>query len=174
MKGLIEIYTGEGKGKTTSALGLVIRARGHRLKIAWASFHKEPQKYKYGEFSILRKIGIDVFHFAKKHPYFSKNVRKESLRKACIKGLEFIKKLFKEGKYQIIVLDEILISLREGYLKEKEILELMKNKPKTIELVLTGRGATKKIIKEADLVSYIKKIKHPYDRGISYRKGIEY
>ena len=174
MKGLIEVYTGEGKGKTTASLGLAIRARGHNLKVAWIYFHKQPQKYKYGEFSILKKIGVDTFGFAKKHPFFSKKVKKENLRKLCLQALEFIKKLFQEKKYQIIILDEILISLREGFLKEEEVLGLLEIKPPNIELILTGRSAPEKIIEKADLVSYIKNIKHPYDKGFKARKGIEY
>lgn len=77
-------------------------------------------------------------------------------------------------EYDILILDEIIISLRDGFLKEKEILDVLNSKPEKLELILTGRDATKKIIKKADLVSEIKKIKHPYDSGMKGRKGIEY
>lgn len=170
-KGLIQIYTGDGKGKTTAALGLACRARGHGLRVYYICFHK---KRRYGEHRILKKLGIDSFGFAKKRPHSFKNISKEEFRKACLRGLEFIKKIFKENKYDLLILDEILISLREGFLKEAEILDIFRSKPKNLELVLTGRGLTKNLLKEADLVSEVKKIKHPYSLGIKRRKGIEF
>jgi cob(I)alamin adenosyltransferase len=96
------------------------------------------------------------------------------MRLKCLKGINFIKKLYTQNKYDLLILDEINIGLRDKFLKEKEVLEILKTKPNKLELVLTGRGATKAIIKKADLVSEIKKIKHPYDSGIQARKGIEY
>jgi len=172
-KGLIEVYTGDGKGKTTAVIGLACRAIGHNLKVCYIYFHKNPERWSYGEFKILEKIGIDVFGFAKEHPYFDK-VEKEKLREECLKGIKFIKKIYKEKKYDVIICDEILISLRDGFLKEEEIIKIMEKKPENVELVLTGRIATEKIIEKADLVSEIKKIKHPYDKGIKSREGIEY
>lgn len=173
-KGLIEVYTGDGKGKTTSAIGLSIRAKGNNMNACIIFFHKNPERWKYGEDEILKKIGIDLFYFAKEHPYFNKNLKKEDIRKECLKGIEFVKKIYDGKKYDIIILDEILISLRDGFLKEEEIIEIMEKKPENIELILTGRGATEKIIERADLVSEIKKIKHPFDKGIKARRGIEY
>lgn len=174
MKGLIEIYTGDGKGKTTAAVGLAIRAIGHNLKVCYIYFHKDPEKWKYGEIKVLKKLGIDIFGFAKKHPHFYKNVSKMSMRKECLKGLEFIKKIYNENKYDILILDEINISIRDGFLDEKEVVEILNTKPTNLEIVLTGRGAPNKIIEKADLVSEIKEIKHPYKVGIKRRKGIEY
>ena len=173
-QGLIQIYTGDGKGKTTSALGLAMRARGHGLKVCYIYFHKEPRKWEYGEHKILKKIGVKVFGFAKEHPYFFKKINPEKVREACLKGLGFVKGIFKSNNYDILILDEILISLRDGFLKEEEILEIFNDKPRNLELVLTGRGATDKIIENSDLVSEIKKIKHPYDKSTKRRKGIEY
>lgn len=173
-KGLIQIYTGNGKGKTTAAVGLTFRAIGQGLKVCYIYFHKDPKIWGYGEHRILRKFGVKVYGFAKKHPHFFKDITKVKVRKECLRGLKFIKMAFKENKYDILILDEILISVRNGYLKEKEILDTLDSKPKDLELVLTGRGATKKIIEKANLVSEIKKLKHPYDLGIQRRKGIEY
>jgi cob(I)alamin adenosyltransferase len=172
-KGLIEVYTGDGKGKTTAAIGLACRAIGHNLKVCFIYFHKNPERWGYGEFKILEKIGVDIFGFAKEHPHFDK-VEKEKLREECLKGIEFIKKIYKEKKYDVIICDEILISLRDGFLNEEEIIKIMEEKPKNVELVLTGRYITEKIIEKADLVSEIKKIKHPYDKGIKSREGIEF
>ncbi len=173
-RGLIQIYTGDGKGKTTAAVGLAVRARGHNLRVCYIYFHKDPEKKAYGEFKLLEKFGVDVFGFARKHPHFSKDLAAEDVRRECLNGLEFIKKLYQEEKYDIVILDEIVISLRDGFLEEEEILEILEMKPEELELVLTGRGATEKIVEKADLVSEIKKIKHPYDSGMQGREGIEY
>ncbi len=173
-KRLSQVYTGRGKGKTTAAVGLAVRAAANGLKVCWICFFKDPDRRKYGEHRALKKLGIDMFAFAKKHPRFHKGANRDKIRQECLKALEFVKKIYKENIYDILVLDEILISLRDGFLKEKEILEILDLKPEKLELVLTGRGATKKIIEKADLVSMVKKIKHPYDMGIQSRKGIEY
>lgn len=173
-EGLIQVYTGEGKGKTTAAVGLACRARGHNLKICYIYFHKDPDKFGYGELKSLKKLGINIFGFAKKHPHFYKKIDPDDIRKECLKGIEFIKRIFEKNKYNVLILDEILVSLRDGFLKEKELLDMLNFKPENLEIVLTGRGATQKIIKKANLISEIKKIKHPFDYGIKGRKGIEY
>lgn len=171
MKGLIHVYTGEGKGKTTAAIGLACRALGHNLKVCFICFYKDP---KYGEYNTLRKLGVDIFGFAKRHPYFFKNTNPADIRRECLGALEFIKEIYRENKYDILILDEINISVRDGFLSEKEVLNILDSKPKDLELILTGRSASQKIIEKADLVSEIKKIKHPYDLGTKARKGIEY
>ncbi|MDP2754418.1 MAG: cob(I)yrinic acid a,c-diamide adenosyltransferase [Nitrospirota bacterium] len=173
-KGFIQIYTGDGKGKTTAAVGLAVRARGHDLKVCYVYFHKDPEKWEYGEHRVLEKLGVDVFGFAKKHPHFYKNIDPDDIRKECLIGIEFIKKIYQEKKYHILILDEINISLRDGFLKEEEVFEILDSKPEDLELILTVRGAPEKIIKMADLVSEIKNIKHPFDKGIKGREGIEY
>jgi len=173
-KGLVQVYTGDGKGKTTACIGLACRAIGHNFKVCWIYFHKEPERFGYGEIKTLEKLGIDIFGFAKKHPYFDKDVTLDDMRRECLKGIEFVKKIYQEDKYDVLILDEILISLRDGLLNEKELLEILDSKPQNLELVLTGRGATEKIINKADLVSDVKNIKHPYDIGIKGREGIEY
>ncbi|MBU0700861.1 cob(I)yrinic acid a,c-diamide adenosyltransferase [bacterium] len=174
MKGLIQVYTGDGKGKTTAAVGLAIRARGHGLRVGYIHFHKEPERWGYSEHRILAELGVDIFGFAKKHPHFHKEVSPEEVRKECLYGLGFIRKLYNENKYDLLILDEINISMRDGFLKEEEVLEILEAKPEALELVLTGRGTPQKIIENADLVSEIKAIKHPYNMGIHGRKGIEY
>jgi len=173
-KGLIQVYTGDGKGKTTAALGLAVRAIGHNLKVCYIYFHKGPDTWEYSEHATLRKLGVDIFGFAKKHPHFFKEIDPNEIRKECLEGLEFINEFYQENKYDILILDEIVISLRDAFLKEEEVLDILDSKPENLELILTGRGATKKIIEKADLVSQINKIKHPYDLEIKRRKGIEY
>ena len=173
-KGLIHIYTGDGKGKTTAAVGLAVRARGHNLRVAYVYFHKDPRRWGYGEHKILKKIGVDIFGFAKKHPHFYKKSDPDKIRKECLKGLGFIEALYNTKKYNMIILDEINISLRDGFIKKEELLDIIKIKPHDLELVLTGRGAKEEVIQRADLVSKIEKIKHPHDSGTQKRIGIEY
>jgi len=173
-KGLIQIYTGRGKGKTTAAMGLALRAVEGDLKVCYVSFHKNCGGYNCGGAAMLKKIGISVYGFAEESICDGKNFNKDEIRNDCLKGLEAIKSIFKENKYDVLILDEIIISVREGFLKENEVLDLMESKPASLELVMTGRDASENIIKKADLVSEIKKIKHPYDTGKKARRGIEY
>ncbi len=172
-KGLIQVYTGDGKGKTTAVIGLACRARGHNLKVCYIYFHKDPKKWEYGEHKVLNKLGVETIGFAQKHPHFYKKANRDKICQECLDSLEFIKRIYQEN-YDILILDEILISLRDGFLKEEEILNILNTKPESLELILTGRGATEAIIKKAGLVSEIKKIKHPYDAGVKRRKGIEF
>jgi cob(I)alamin adenosyltransferase len=173
-KGLIQVYTGDGKGKSTAAIGQAVRAAGHGFKVGFVSFFKDPEIFGYGEFEPLQKLGIETFVFAKKHPHFYKNLSFDEVREECLKGVEFIKELFKDESWDMLVLDEINIATRDGFLKEEEVLSLLKAKPEQLELVLTGRGATEGIIKEADLVSEVREVKHPYNQGVQGREGIEY
>ncbi|MGQ9546059.1 MAG: cob(I)yrinic acid a,c-diamide adenosyltransferase [Dehalococcoidia bacterium] len=173
-KGLIQVYTGEGKGKSTAAIGQAVRAAGHGFKVGLVSFFKDPESFGYGECKSLEKLGIKVFHFAKRHPHFYKELDHDGVRQECSRGLEFIKELFQDQSWDMLVLDEINIAVRDGFLKEEEILSLLEAKPAKLELVLTGRGATKKIMEKADLVSEVKEVKHPYRQGIKSREGVEY
>lgn len=173
--GLIQVYTGDGKGKTTAAIGLASRALGHGLKVCYINFHKGEHKDEhYGEIKLLKQLGIDMYRFAEKHPHFYKNEPAEKIRQECLTALKFIEEILKQKKYALLILDEILISVRDKFISEEELLELLNKKPENLEIVLTGRSATEKIIEKADLVSEIKKIKHPFDIGMKRRKGIEY
>ena len=174
MGGVINIITrkGEGKGKTTAAIGLAWRAREHNLKVCYIYFHKNPDKWKSGKHETLQKLGVDVFGFAKKHPHFFREIDLSEGRKECLKGLEFIRKIYKKKEYNILILDEIKISLRDRFLKEKEILDILDLKPEDLDLILTGRGVSNKIIERADLVSEIKNIKHHYDKEGQRKKGL--
>jgi cob(I)alamin adenosyltransferase len=173
-RGFIQVYTGDGKGKTTAAIGQIIRALGHNLKACYISFHKDADRWGYGELKILKNLGVDTFSFANEHPHFCKKVSARKLRNECKKAVKFIKiKIFK-ASYDILVLDEINIALRDGYMKEKEVEKLLKDKPKSLNIILTGRGAPDRMLKKADLVSEMKKVKHPFDRRIKSRMGVEF
>ena len=172
--GLIHVYTGDGKGKTTAAIGLATRALGHGQKVCYCSFHKNPEKYGYNEMQSLRKLGADVFNFAKGHPHLNKNLDENVIRQETHDAVKKVRnELFAAG-YDIMILDEINISVRDNYLGEDLLLELLQVKPAGLELVLTGRNATEAVMEAADYVSEITKRKHPYDRKIISREGIEY
>jgi cob(I)alamin adenosyltransferase len=173
-RGLIQVYTGDGKGKSTAAIGQVVRAAGHGFKVGLICFIKAPELFGYGEFEPLQKVGIATFFFAKKHPHFYKDLGFAEVREECLKGIGFIEELFQDKSWDMLALDEINITIRDGFLKEEEVLPLLEAKPQKLELILTGRGATEGIIKKADLVSEVKKVKHPYDQGMQSREGIEY
>ena len=173
-KGLIQVYTGGGKGKSTAAIGQAVRAAGHGFKVGFISFFKDPEAFGYGEYKSLDKLGIRTFLFARKHPHFYKELNPDDVCRQCSEGLGFIKELFQDPSWDMLVLDEINIALRDGFLKEEDVLALLEMKPEKLELVLTGRGVGQKIIEKADLVSEIREVKHPYSRGVKSREGIEY
>ncbi len=173
-KGLIQVYTGPGKGKSTAAIGQAVRAAGHGFKVGLVTFFKDPEAFGYGEYKSLKKLGIKTHLFAKKHPHFYRELNLDDVRQECSRGLEFVRELFRDPSWDMLVLDEINIAVRDGFLREEEVLSLLETKPEKLELILTGRGITEKIIEKADLVSEVKEVKHPYSRGIKSRKGIEY
>jgi len=173
-KGLIQVYTGNGKGKSTAAIGQATRAAGHGFKVGFISFFKDPDVFGYGEYKSLERLGVTTFLFAKRHPHFYKELNPEDVCRECCRALAFIRELLQDPSWDMLVLDEIIIAVRDGFLKEEQVLSLLEAKPRKLELVLTGRGATKGIIEKADLVSEVREVKHPYSQGVKSRKGIEY
>ena len=166
---MIQVYTGNGKGKTTAALGLAIRAAGSGLQVYIGQFVKGKN---YGELKALKKIkNIRVEQFGR-GCFLKERPAREDIELAG-KGFEKIKKIISEGKYNVVILDEINIALKLGLIKLRGLLSLIKKTPKKIELVLTGRYAHPKITEVADLVSEIKEIKHYFQKGVQARKGIE-
>ncbi len=172
--GLIHIYTGDGKGKTTSAIGLATRALGGGCRVCYVSFHKRPERYGYTEMDSLRQLGATVLNRAKGHPKLDKTIDPEVTKRETMEALDEIARLIKEESFDLLIMDEILISVRDEYIPEQRLVDFIEGKPTYTELVMTGRGATPRIIELADYVSNIQKIKHPFDRGIMSRKGIEY
>lgn len=175
--GYIQIYTGNGKGKTTASLGLAMRALGRKWKVLIIMFTKGGDNY--GELTSFRKLseeinqnltivqaGLDRIIYA-----HNKNSNDE---KEIKKGWELAKKAILSNEYQLIILDEINIAIDLDILDVNEVLEVLKNKPKTMEIVLTGRNAHKKVVEIAHLVSEIKPVKHYWNTGVVARKGIEY
>ena len=171
-KGLIHIYTGNGKGKTTAATGVIVRALGQGQKVLLARFLK-PEKPETGEIKLLSQqpditiltAGIGIIG---KMP--DKQVMVENVGKTFAEA----KKLALSGDYDLAVFDEINNSMHNGYIETDEIKELIADRPEHVNLILTGRNAPDEIQELADLVTSMDKIKHPYDAGIQARKGLEF
>lgn len=171
-KGLVIVITGNGKGKTTAAFGQALRAIGQGYKVFILQFMKGR---KYGEFIAaekylphltIRMSGLDSF-------VMRNNPAAIDIELAQ-KGLDAAQKAINSGKYNMVILDEINVALDFKLIKLKNVIELIKNKPPALDLILTGRYASAEIIKLADTVSEIKEIKHHYAAGIKDRAGIEY
>jgi len=175
MTGLVHIYTGNGKGKTTAACGLAIRAWGSGLKVLMIQFLKGSDT---GEIKCFEKLGENfVFHRGRKVKGFVWNMNEEQLkdtRNICLEDLEWLKNEITNCDYDLLIMDEVMGCLSNGFLNIEEILEFIKNKPEKLEIVMTGRNAPKELIDIADYVSVINAQKHPFDKGIPARKGIEY
>lgn len=170
--GLVHIYTGEGKGKTTAAIGIAVRAKSRGLNTFFGQFFKE--KNAGGEILLLNSLDIKTLIFDRiKSPYFHPNIDKAILEGEIKKALSCLSEIFKEDKLDLMILDEFICLISTGLLSEKVALEFLKSRPKKLEIVLTGRGATPKLMKYADYITYMQKIKHPKDEGIKARKGIE-
>ncbi len=169
MKGYIQVYTGNGKGKTTAAIGLAIRATGAGKRIFIAQFVKG---MRYSEIKALDKFdNIDVRQYGLK--CFIREKPKQADIDAARKGLADIQDIFSTGEYDVIILDEANIAVHFDLFSEAELLDVMARKPEKTELIITGRYAGKKVIEKADLVTEMKEIKHYYNQGIMARKGIE-
>jgi cob(I)alamin adenosyltransferase len=167
---LIQVYTGNGKGKTTAALGLALRAAGAGLKVFIGQFVKGRD---YSELNSLKKIkNIKVEQFGR-GCFIRKKLDRKDIELAK-KGLEKIKKIISKTVCDVVILDEINVALKLKLIKLEDVIFLIKNTPKKTELILTGRYAYPKILKIADLVSEIKEVKHYYRKGVKARKGIEF
>lgn len=183
-QGLVQVYTGMGKGKTTAALGLAMRAAGHGLRVCFVQFLKGP--WDSGERKAAARLSpeIEIHAFGAPHwgdrsqadedtPWWKLPPSDED-RKQAQEGMLFARRAVTGGDYDIVVLDEILGALNFGLVSVEELLGLVCAKPPKVELVLTGRDAPDEILKAADLVTEMNAVKHPYDRGVKARKGIEY
>lgn len=176
MKRLIHIYTGQGKGKTTACVGAAIRAVGQGMKVYFVQFQKGSDS---GELKILRSIdNIDVYRIcdSKKFYYYMNDEEKQiyvnTHKQAFLKVVDTI---FQNPlKYDMLVLDEILGAVSIGAVEELDLLDFLKTKPEQLEVLLSGRNASDKLIQVADYVSNITCVKHPYEKDIAARKGIEY
>lgn len=171
-KGLVEIFTGNGKGKTSAALGVVLRAVGHGLKAHIVYFMKG--NYPYGErnaLALLPNVSCQSFG----HEYFidPQNVKEEE-REQARQALAAARAAVLSSDFDLVVLDEVNVAVAWKLLEVEEVLKLIDERPQKVELILTGRHADERLIQKADLVTEMVEVKHPYHKGVKARKGIDY
>ena len=171
-KGLVQVFTGDGKGKTSAAIGTVVRALGHGLKVYIVFFMKG--NFLYGERSILSQLAnVTMESFGSEEFIDPANVKPEE-REQAKQALAAARKAMLSGDYDLVVLDEVNLAVAFGLVELEEVLGLIEDKPEAVELILTGRRADGKLVQAADLVTEMLKIKHPYDEGVVGREGFEY
>ena len=169
-KGCVQIYTGNGKGKTSAALGLALRAVGAGLKVFIGQFAKGSP---CSEHKAIAKFapGMKIKQFGKES--FIRRTPDEDDMKLAQKGFREIRKIVASRKYDLVILDEITIANKYGLVKVDAVLDLIKAKPASVELVLTGRNADRRLVKAADLVTEMREVKHYHKAGLPARVGIE-
>lgn len=171
-RGLVQVFTGNGKGKTSAALGLVVRAVGHGARAHIIFFMKGG--FPYGERSTLERLPeVSLQIFGHEHFVDPNNVQPEEKQQAEA-ALQAAREALASGQYDLLVLDEVNVASAWGLIEVDDVLKLIDQKPPNVELVLTGRYADQRLIQRADLVTEMQEVKHPYQQGVEARKGIEY
>lgn len=171
--GLVHIYCGDGKGKTTCSVGLTVRACGYGLHVLFMQFLKDG---KSSELNVLRTLpGIEIVGTTpiKKFSFQMTEEEKTEVRDKSAKEFAAVVEMLQNDKYDMLVIDECLGAIEAGLLDEDVIVDFLKNRPDELEVVMTGRNPSDRLIDLANYVSRIDKVKHPYDEGIPARKGIE-
>ena len=170
--GLVQVFTGDGKGKTSAALGVVLRALGHGLRVYIAFFMKGDSPD--GERGMLSKLAnVTVASFGSNRFIDPANIKPTEVEQAR-EALAAARRAMLSGSYDLVVLDEVNLAAAWKLAELDEVLKLIDDKPASVELILTGRQAPVELIKRADLVTEMLKIKHPYDKGVAARRGIDY
>jgi len=171
--GLVLVYTGGGKGKTTAALGLALRASGHGAKVFMVQFRKNDPKY--GEIQAIQKFlpNFTVVQSGQGRQLIRGHLMQEDVKEAWDGFLQAREALL-SGRYDLVIFDEINIALDYGLLPLADVLHMLAERPPQVDVVLTGRNAPQEIIDAADLVSEVREIKHPYCKGVRARKGMEF
>ena len=171
-KGLVQVYTGTGKGKTTAALGLALRAVGKGLKVYMIQFMKGD--IEYGEISTAKKMeNFEIVQIGRPD-FVDKSNPAEIDIKLANEALDHAREIINGNNYDIVILDEINVAVDWKLIEVEKVIDLIKTKPEHVELVLTGRYASQEIIDIADLVTEMQEIKHPYNDGVEARDGIEH
>jgi cob(I)alamin adenosyltransferase len=170
-KGCVQVYTGNGKGKTTAALGLALRAAGAGRRVFIAQFIKKAlcsehmALDRYGDLIIISRFGTG---FLRGRQHTGPEV------KAAQKGLAAVARIIASGEYDVVIMDEINVATHAGLVSVESLVEIIDNRPPGVEIVLTGRNADRRVIRKADLVTEMKEIKHYMNKGVRARKGIEF
>lgn len=170
--GMVQIFTGDGKGKTTAALGTIVRAVGHDLKISVIFFMKGD--YPYGERKSLARLpGVTIKSFGSENFVFPEKLKAEQKEQAE-QALAAARRDIMNGDFDLVVLDEILVAAAFKMISVDDVLQLIKDKPQKMDLIMTGRKADARLVAAADLVTEMIKIKHPYDAGLPARRGLDF
>ena len=169
-RGLVIVHTGNGKGKTTAALGTALRAVGSGMKVCILQFIKGA--WKYGELDAAAKLGMEILPMGKGFTWDTKNPEED--RRTALAAWEECKRRGLSGKYDLLVFDEINYVLDYGFIPLADVLAFLKAKPERLHVILTGRNAPPELIEAADLVTEMKEIKHPFKKGIVAQRGIEF
>lgn len=170
-KGLIIVHTGNGKGKTTAALGLLMRAAGQNFKCVMLQFIKRKGSH-YGEHASAEKLGIELLSLGDGFTWDTKNPEQD--RRTAQEAWSICAEKIGSGNYDIVVLDEINVALSLGMLDAGEVIEALRGRSPELHVVLTGRDAPQAIVDVADLVTEMKEVKHPFNQGIYAQRGIEF
>ncbi|MFA4646376.1 cob(I)yrinic acid a,c-diamide adenosyltransferase [Pyrococcus kukulkanii] len=168
--GLVHIYTGNGKGKTTAAIGLAVRMLGSGGRVIVIQFMKAPKVY--GEYHMAERCGFVIESYGL--PKFVHGKPEQDDIEAAKRALDRAKEVVKSGEWDLVILDEICVALGFGMISIDEVKELIRSKAPNTELVLTGRYCPEELYEPADYVTEMREIKHPYQKGILARRGVEY
>lgn len=174
-RGLVIVYTGKGKGKTTAALGIVLRAIGHGMKVGMIQFIKG--EWYYGELTSSKRLEPEFELIAAGKGFvgiIDDDHPREDHQNAARDALALAKEKLESGAYDLLILDEINYAVKLDLIPESEVIELIQSKPEKTTLVLTGNYATEPVLAMADLVTEMREVKHPYQQGIKAKKGIDY
>lgn len=171
-RGTVQVYTGDGKGKTTAALGLALRAVGHGLSVYVLQFMKGSSNY--GELTSAAKLQGFIIEQSGRDEFVDKKNPAQVDIDLAAQGLEKARAAVAGGDYDIVILDEINVAVDFGLISIEDVLSLIETRPRHVELVLTGRSAHPNVVRAADLVSEVLNIKHHYDSGVEAREGIEF
>jgi len=167
--GLVHVYTGDGKGKTTAALGMCARAVGHGYSALIVQFMKTGGTY--GE-NFLRLPGLTVIPSGHDCLVYSKEITQQDRDKAA-EGLEIVRQALGQGEYDIVVLDEVNVAIKFGLLKVEEVVNVVRSRAPGVEVVLTGRQAPTELLEIADYITQMNPVRHPYQKGVLSRKGVD-
>ena len=168
---LVVLYTGNGKGKTTSALGVTMRAWGRGWKIVWLQFIKSKTSH-YGETRAAERMGIEMIPLGDGFTWLSKDIEKDiALAHEC---WALAREKINSGLYDLVVLDEITYPVTYGWLEAGEVVATLRERPPDVHVILTGRDAAPELVEFADLVTEMTEVRHPYQRGIKAQPGIDY
>jgi cob(I)alamin adenosyltransferase len=170
-KGLVVVNTGHGKGKTTAALGVVLRAWGRGMRVVVLQFMKA-RTSNYGEERAAKKLGIEMIPLGEGFTWRSRDIEKH--KAAARECWELAQRKISSGEYDVVVLDEMTYPLTYGWIPVEEVLEVLRQRPEGLHVIITGRDAPPELVEYADLVTEMQEVKHPHQKGLKAQPGIEF